>query len=152
MFNWFDSPRYQRQVQRLMAMSPESRKWLNTAMLDSRFGSEEMRKTLWALDEKAKREQRARQLGLAERGLSLRKKTRKAELGLRREQEDLRRKQARLGEYIEMAGIPVSGYFGYKQMQRDIEEANRWNTFMNQYLTDYTSRYESQYKQPYTAP
>ena len=114
--NWAEHPRYQRLAQRINAMRPDQRAILSTAAADSTFAGEAMRKKLWAMN-------MANQKGFRDRSLSLRKRQSDFNYSFGQDVLDAGKKQRRMGTLISAAGIPISGYFGYKQMQRDKEEA-----------------------------
>jgi hypothetical protein len=113
---WATHPRYQRLQQRITRMRPDQRAILSTASADAEFASDAMRKKLWAMN-------MATQKGFRERDLSLRKRQSDFNYSFGQEVRDSGKKQRRMGTLISAVGIPISGYFGYKQMQRDKEEA-----------------------------
>ena len=115
-FNWKDNPRYQRLVQRIGAMRPEQRAILNSAAVDQAFGSEAMRRHLQSLSTAADEKFRNKALSLKEKELDVSKSLADQSL-------EMDKKQSRLGTAIAAANIPISGYFGMKQMDRDKEEA-----------------------------
>ena len=132
--NWADHPRYQRLQQRVLRMRPDQRAILSTAAADETFASEAMRKKLWAINMATQKEQRGTSLGLAERSLGLTKRKMDFDYGFGQEVMDVGKKQRRMGTLISAAGIPISGYFGYKQMQRDKDEAALNRRFKEKYL------------------
>lgn len=135
-YNYLENPRYQRLIQRLSSMRPEQRAIFNTAMVDRAFGNEAMQKHLQALalqaDTKHKQDLIGlgeKSLALGERRLGLSKKQFDVRTGLTREKRDFADKQGRLGTYMAAANIPIAGYFGAKQMQRDFDEAEAMKAF-----------------------
>ena len=120
--NWQDNPRYLKMIRRIASMGPEQRAILNTAMVDEAFADQAMRKYLQAMANKADREFREKRLGLARDRFETRK-------SLVSDERDFQKKQGRWGTMIAAANIPLQGYFGYKQLQRDIDEAETTKKF-----------------------
>jgi hypothetical protein len=116
LFNWQDNPRYQRIIQRIGAMRPEQRAILKSASADTAFANEDIRKYLASLSMAADEKYRNRALALREKELDVSK-------NLAEQEADIAKKQTRIGTGIAAANIPISGYFGMKQMDRDKEEA-----------------------------
>ena len=128
-YNYLESPRYQRILQRLGSMRPEQRAIFNTAMVDRAFGNEAMQKHLKALALQADTKHRQDLIGLGERSLGLSRRSLEVRTGLTREKRDFADKQGKLGTYMAAANIPISGYFGKKQMERDFDEAAEMKAF-----------------------
>jgi hypothetical protein len=114
--NWESNPRYQRLIQRIGTMRPEQRAILDSAAADTAFGDEAMRKYLSSLSMAADEKYRNRALGIEESKLNVAR-------NLAEQEADIAKKQTRIGTAIAAANIPISGYFGMKQMDRDKEEA-----------------------------
>ena len=111
-----EAPRYQRLIQRVTRMRPDQRAILSTAAVDREFASDAMRKKLWAINMATQKGHRDRSYGLAKRRADF-------EYNIGQEVRDEATKQRRYGTLISAAGIPISGFLGYKQMQRDKEQA-----------------------------
>ncbi len=120
---WASDPRYQRIIQKISAMGPEQKAILDSAAADAAFGDEAMRKHLWSLRQAATDKARGRGLGLEQRSLDIRKKHADVMYGLKKKGLDFAKDQSRKGTYLALANIPLAGFFGYKQMQRDIGES-----------------------------
>jgi hypothetical protein len=88
-----------------------------------------MQKQLKALALQADTKHRQDLIGLGERSLGLARKSLDVKTGLTREKRDFADKQGRLGTYMAAANIPIAGYFGAKQMERDFDEAEAMRAF-----------------------
>lgn len=117
MIQYQDNPRYERIIAKIAAMRPEQRAIFDTAMADKAFAGEAMQRHLRGFVDAADARNKSRSLDLRERGLNL-------QTGLANQAMDYSRKQNRIGNVIGAAAIPISGFFGYKQMKRDIAEAD----------------------------
>jgi hypothetical protein len=122
--NWQDNPRYQRLVQRISAMRPDQRAILNTALVDEGFANDAVRKHLASLAMAADKKYQDRALSLENKQIDIRHSLAQQEL-------DQENKQGRIGTALAAANIPISGYFGMKQMDRDKAQAEaerKWRT------------------------
>lgn len=123
MIDWRSNPRYNRLIQKLARMRPDQRAIFDTAMADKEFANEAMQKHLQGLRLAADRQAKDRHFSLASRSLGLNKRAFDTRTNLTRAGMDFDKKQGRLGTYMAAANIPISGYTGYKSMQRDFDEA-----------------------------
>lgn len=100
MVDFSKDPQYQEAIQRIMSMSPEQKAVLDTAIVDRRFASEDMRRRLEGMRAEARR--------LAnERGL-----------GLKRRQFETRKRELPRLERIGYAEVGVSGLLGLGSLMR----------------------------------
>jgi hypothetical protein len=130
--NFMDHPRYQRLQQRITRMRPDQRAILSTAAADSGFASEAMRKKLWAMNMATQKGQRGRSYGLAKRKTDF-------DYNFGQEVRDEAKKRRRTGTLISAAGIPISGYFGYRQMKDDRAEAALTRKFIQKHYKKKTT-------------
>ena len=135
------SPRYQRMIQKMAALRPEQRAIVDTAMLDSAFADDAMKRHMRGMSVAADAINKDRTLANKEKSLDLQKQSLglrtslgKDKLDLYKKNMDWGEKQADLGTYIEAASLPVAGYFGYKQMQADQDEAEQTRKFRDKLL------------------
>lgn len=123
MINYTDSPRYQRMIQKFATLRPEQRAILDTALIDEKFADEAMQKHLKSLITASDLRNKSRALDIREKEIGLSGKQADARYSLLNDAADFERGQNRMGNLIGAANIPISGYFGYKQMQRATDEA-----------------------------
>jgi hypothetical protein len=120
--NFQDNPRYQRYIQKIQAMRPDQRAILDTTLADETFADEAMRKQVRSLAIAADLANRKKSLDLKEQAIGLR-------TNLIRDRMDEDKKQGRLGNAIAMANVPLAGYLGYQNLQRQQEEAEETGRF-----------------------
>ena len=137
MIDWRSNPRYAKVIQRLARMRPDQRAIFSTAMADKEFANEAMQKHLQGLSLAADRQAKDRHFSLASRSLGLSKKAFDTRTNLTRAGMDFEKKQGRLGTMMAAANIPISGYTGYKSMQRDFDEAEETKQFRKKLLESY---------------
>lgn len=114
--NFMDNPRYQRMIQKISALRPDQRAIVDTAMADEAFGSQAIKKQLASMGLAADIANKKKSLDLSEQAMGLRRNLLKDELDFGNEQE-------KWGTAIGVANLPLAGYFGYKQANRNLEEA-----------------------------
>ena len=141
LYNFQDNPRYQRLVRKMASMGQHQRAIFDTALADRTFANEAMQKRLALLRMQADEISRQgalelgeRRLGLGKRALGLRKSEWEAKRALTEEGRDFEKKQRRFGTLAAAVNVPIAGYFGYKGMQRDIQEAEANEAFRKKIL------------------
>jgi hypothetical protein len=130
-FNFETNPRYQKLIQKISTMRPEQRAILSSAAVDSAFGNEAMRSHLQGLIQKADLSNRSRALDLSQRRSDIAYELGRGRLDLAKQGADFNRKQNRFANIIGGLTIPVEGYFGYKQMQKDTAEAGKYKKLVD---------------------
>ena len=108
--DWINNPRYQRVIQRLQTMQPWQRAIFTSAGADKAFASEEMRNKIDAINAASMKKAR-------EESLSLSRDRLKTNTRLYDKEQDMLKKDRRLGKALGYANIGVSGLLGYKNME-----------------------------------
>jgi len=116
MVDFTKDPQYQRAIQRIMSMSPEQKAVLDTAIVDKKFASQDMRRRLDGMRSEATRLSNERSLGLRRRQFE----TKKGELP----------KLERIG-YGEVAVSGLMGLAGLSQGRRQAEKLERESILNN---------------------
>jgi len=114
--DFLGTPRYQRMIQKISALRPDQRAIVDTAMADEAFGSEAMRKQLASMGIAADLSNKKKSLDLSEQAIGLRR-------NLLKDAMDFGNKQEKWGTAIGVANLPLAGYFGYQQANRNLDEA-----------------------------
>ena len=114
-YNFQDSPQYQKMLQRISTMRPEQRAILNSAAVDEKFGNEAMRSHLQGLINAAELKNKRTSLDISLTGSNER-------YNIAKEGMEFENKQNRMANIIGAAGVPLNAYLGYKQMKRDETE------------------------------
>lgn len=113
--DFYNSPRYQRMLQRYQRMTPEQRAIVSTAALDEQYGSDEMRKQLNLIE-----------LGLKKKafdeGLAFAKQKFSTEMDFNRNRFEFGKSQERKNELLGIANLAGAGFLGYKGYQSTINE------------------------------
>ena len=130
--NFVDSPRYQRMIQKIGALRPDQRAIVNTAIADEAFGSEAMKKQLASMGIAADLANKKKALDIEEQAMGLR-------TNLLEDAMDFGNEQERWGTAIGIANLPLAGYFGYKQANRNLAEAEATKKH-RQTMEDYYNR------------
>lgn len=134
LINYSDNPRYQRMIQKFSAIRPEQKAILDSALADEAFAGEAMRRHVNAIMTAASLKGKERSLGLQGQRLDLRRKASDLSYGLQKDKQDFAQGQNSMANWIAGANIPISGYFGAKQMQRDTNEAEESRKFRQSIL------------------
>jgi hypothetical protein len=119
-------------IQKIGALRPEQRAIVNTAIADEAFGSEAMKKQIASMGIAADLANRKKALDIEEMGMGLRKNLVEDAMNFGNEQE-------RWGTAIGIANLPLAGYFGYKQANRNMAEAEATKKH-RQTMEDYYNR------------
>lgn len=116
--DFYNSPRYQRMLQRYQRMTPEQRAIVSTAAADEQFGSDDMRKQLQLME-----------LGMRKKhfedSLEFSKQRFNAEHEMRRGVFDFRQGQERKGEMLGLANLAAAGTLGYMGYKSTIDDVVR---------------------------
>jgi hypothetical protein len=125
----WNSPRYQRAIQRIQRMSPEQRAILTPTIedIEAGFASEDMRNQLLMMDLRATREHQKGILGL-----------RRQELGLKKRAIKFERGQRDIANLVGWAGIPISAVSGWATLKE--------SDILRRHLLGLQKKYEGQYR------
>lgn len=116
--DFYNSPRYQRMLQRYQRMTPEQRAIVSTAAADEQFGSDDMRKQLQLMELGMKKKQ-------FEDTLAFSKQRANAEYDLRKGAFDFRQGQEKKGEWLGLANLAAAGTLGYMGYKSTIDDVVR---------------------------
>lgn len=130
--NFQSNPRYQRMIQKIGALRPEQRAIINTAIADEAFGSEAIKKQIASMGIAADVANKKKELDIEEMGMGLRRNLVEDAMNFGNEQE-------RWGTAIGIANLPLAGYFGYQQANRNLAEAEATKKH-RQTMEDYYNR------------
>jgi len=89
---------------------------VDTAMADEAFGSEAIKKQLASMGLAADISNKKKSLDISEQAIGLRR-------NLLKDAMDFGNEQEKWGTAIGVANLPLAGYFGYQQANRNLDEA-----------------------------
>jgi len=118
--DYTQTPRYQKYIQKLQAMTPDQKAVLNSVMGDESMANDEIRKQIQGMQMAANKKSQTENIGL-------RRKATDAITALSREELDYSRGQSRTAEGLGLLNLGASTALGYKRMglEGQLAEADR---------------------------